>query len=345
MEPTSFFISYSRLAPIQVLTFGHPDTSGVSTIDYFLSHENMDKEDGQQYYSETLVRLKGIGWWKKALLPLTYHPRVTYGMSDAQLNINGKGHLAGKENKSVIYLLTKSVQFYSPDFIEVLGQILASNENSILAIVMDTGKASRGYDIHNECQESVLDRIEQKYRQYSNIKDKANDIQQNEIYDDIIQTLTMPSPPPADSRSPRYISGRVRFLDKGDHDYFMNLLHISDVLLQPFPLDGTTTTLETITMGLPIVAMKNEMIGGRMAYGIYAHMEFTETMATTKEEYVQIAVKLGEKSYNDYVRKEIIERRERFHVFEDKRAITNMEQWIEQVVQAESKGQKWKPTE
>jgi predicted O-linked N-acetylglucosamine transferase (SPINDLY family) len=41
-------------------SWGHPETSGLSTIDYFLSAENFEPETGQDNYSERLVCLPGL---------------------------------------------------------------------------------------------------------------------------------------------------------------------------------------------------------------------------------------------------------------------------------------------
>ena len=46
-----------RLAPVQCTAWGHPLTSGLPTIDYYLSSELMEPENGQDHYRETLVRL------------------------------------------------------------------------------------------------------------------------------------------------------------------------------------------------------------------------------------------------------------------------------------------------
>ena len=80
MEPTSFFLAFSRLAPVQALTFGHPDTSGLSTIDYFLSHPNMDQPTvGEDFYTEQLVHIPGIGYWHKGRSTCTPHrPALLY---------------------------------------------------------------------------------------------------------------------------------------------------------------------------------------------------------------------------------------------------------------------------
>lgn len=49
------------LAPIQCMSWGHPDTSGLPTIQYFLSSELMEPEGADLEYCETLVRLKNLG--------------------------------------------------------------------------------------------------------------------------------------------------------------------------------------------------------------------------------------------------------------------------------------------
>ena len=50
-----------RLAPIQCMAWGQPVTSGIPTVDYFLSSQTMEPENGQEHYSEKLVRLPGVG--------------------------------------------------------------------------------------------------------------------------------------------------------------------------------------------------------------------------------------------------------------------------------------------
>jgi len=49
-----------RLAPLQCATWGHPITSGLATIDTFLTSELMEPEDGDEHCTETLVRLPNL---------------------------------------------------------------------------------------------------------------------------------------------------------------------------------------------------------------------------------------------------------------------------------------------
>jgi predicted O-linked N-acetylglucosamine transferase (SPINDLY family) len=61
MEPIVHRLAPLRLAPVQCTSWGHPVTSGLPNIDYFLSSELMEPENGQEHYSETLVRLPNLG--------------------------------------------------------------------------------------------------------------------------------------------------------------------------------------------------------------------------------------------------------------------------------------------
>lgn len=50
-----------RHAPVQVTTWGHPVTSGMATIDYFVSADACEPDDADAHYSERLVRLPRLG--------------------------------------------------------------------------------------------------------------------------------------------------------------------------------------------------------------------------------------------------------------------------------------------
>ena len=60
MEPRLQMIAPLRLAPVQCNMGGHPVTSGLRHMDYFLSSDLMEPENGSEYYSEKLIRLPGL---------------------------------------------------------------------------------------------------------------------------------------------------------------------------------------------------------------------------------------------------------------------------------------------
>ena len=60
MDPMVLRLAARRLARTQCVSWGHPTTSGLQNIDHFLSSDLMEPEDGQDHYSEALVRLPNL---------------------------------------------------------------------------------------------------------------------------------------------------------------------------------------------------------------------------------------------------------------------------------------------
>jgi protein O-GlcNAc transferase len=60
MDSITLNLGCLRLAPIQMTSWGHPETSGLPTIDYYLSSELMEPENAQEHYTEKLVRLANL---------------------------------------------------------------------------------------------------------------------------------------------------------------------------------------------------------------------------------------------------------------------------------------------
>ena len=56
MESLTYFLAFARLARVQCVTLGHPVTSGIPTIDYFLSSDLLEPADADAHYTERLVR-------------------------------------------------------------------------------------------------------------------------------------------------------------------------------------------------------------------------------------------------------------------------------------------------
>ena len=60
MDTISFQLAAQRLAPVQCNSWGHPETSGLPTLDYFLSSDLMEPPDATEHYTERLVRLPNL---------------------------------------------------------------------------------------------------------------------------------------------------------------------------------------------------------------------------------------------------------------------------------------------
>lgn len=54
MDVRTYFLAFGRLAPVQCVTWGHPDTTGIPNVDTFLSSALMEPDGAQAQYSEHL---------------------------------------------------------------------------------------------------------------------------------------------------------------------------------------------------------------------------------------------------------------------------------------------------
>ncbi|MEE9496795.1 MAG: tetratricopeptide repeat protein [Desulfobacterales bacterium] len=72
-----------RLAPVQCKGWGHPITTGLPTIDYYLSSDLMEPENAQNHYSEKLIRLPNLALaYRKPILPEHPKTRQDFGIKD-----------------------------------------------------------------------------------------------------------------------------------------------------------------------------------------------------------------------------------------------------------------------
>jgi len=90
-----------RLAPVQCVSWGHPVTTGLPTIDYFLSSDLMEPEKGEEDYSEKLIRLPNLSiYYSQPELPKSPKKR-----QDFQFN-----------EEDIIYLSCQSLYKYLPQY-------------------------------------------------------------------------------------------------------------------------------------------------------------------------------------------------------------------------------------
>ncbi len=61
MDAVVGWLAPQRLAPVQCTAWGHPETTGMPTVDYFLSSDLMEPPDGEAHYTERMVRLPRLG--------------------------------------------------------------------------------------------------------------------------------------------------------------------------------------------------------------------------------------------------------------------------------------------
>jgi predicted O-linked N-acetylglucosamine transferase (SPINDLY family) len=67
MDAMAGWLAAQRLALTQCVTWGHPETSGLPTIDYFLTSDAMEPPNGQEHYTERLIRLPNLSIYYEPL--------------------------------------------------------------------------------------------------------------------------------------------------------------------------------------------------------------------------------------------------------------------------------------
>ena len=71
MDITTSRLASMRLAPVQMAAWGHPETTGLPTIDFYISAENFETTVSQTLYTEKLVSLPNLGCYYAPESPAT----------------------------------------------------------------------------------------------------------------------------------------------------------------------------------------------------------------------------------------------------------------------------------
>ncbi len=88
--------------------------------------------------------------------------------------------------------------------------------------------------------------------------------------------------------------GRVRFMPPQESlDEHMAMYSGVDVALDTFPYHGTTTTCETLWMGVPVVTLAGNRHASRVGVSLLTNIGAEEWIARTPEEYVEKAAALA----------------------------------------------------
>ena len=125
MSPTIYFLAFARLSPVQIVSWGHPETTGINTIDYFLSSNLLEPDIKKKKYSERLICLSQF--------PLYYQPPQNLGplknRKDLKLPKNAR-----------LYGCPQSLFKLHPDFDSILEKILINDPEGYIVLIGSDGK-------------------------------------------------------------------------------------------------------------------------------------------------------------------------------------------------------------
>jgi predicted O-linked N-acetylglucosamine transferase (SPINDLY family) len=122
MEPTSYFLAFARLAPVQCVSFGHPDTTGIPNVDYFVSNDLFEPENAQAHYSERLFLLRDLptlAYYYRPRVPQIPVPREKFGFSTSE----------------TLYVCPQALFKLHPDFDALLHGILIRNPKGVVVLI------------------------------------------------------------------------------------------------------------------------------------------------------------------------------------------------------------------
>jgi protein O-GlcNAc transferase len=126
MDTISFQLAAQRLAPVQCNSWGHPETSGLPTLDYFLSSDLMEPPDATEHYTERLVRLPNLSVY--------YEPVATAAVALTRQEL-------GLRADAPAFWCGQSLYKYLPQFDDVFPRIAKQAPNSQFVFLRYNGSA------------------------------------------------------------------------------------------------------------------------------------------------------------------------------------------------------------
>lgn len=268
MDARTLQLAALRLAPVQCAAWGHPVTSGLPTIDCFLSSELMEPPDGDRHYLETLVRLPNLSICYEPL-PL---PSVPFSAS-----------LPGVGAGDVTFLCCQNLVKYLPAFDDIFPAIAVQVPCAKFIFL-------KFLEEHREC---LYCRLKTAFEQHD-----------------------------------LSVDDHVIFLPQLDAVAYAALNAGIDIYLDSIGWSGGNTTFESLPFNKPIVTLPGEFMRGRHTAAILRMMGVEETIASSVEEYVAIAVRLAkDKSMYENVSAKISSSKHR--VYGDRKCIAALEDFLE----------------
>lgn len=122
MDPFGYFLAFSRLAPVQCAMLGHPVTSGLPSIDWFVSSKLFEAEDADAHYREKLARLDALPLiFPRPLAPAAPRDRAALGLPEDR----------------TLYACPMMLHKFHPDFDAAMAGILRADPKGEILLFRD----------------------------------------------------------------------------------------------------------------------------------------------------------------------------------------------------------------
>ncbi len=141
--------------------------------------------------------------------------------------------------------------------------------------------AQRGYKYHPHTAQLQLQILKEVPNSYFIIKGTADQESLKTFYAEIAESVGVNC-------------DRLKLLPQSPTEAIHRAnLTIADVVLDTYPYNGATTTMETLWREIPMVTRVGEQFAARNSYTMMINAGITEGIAWTDEEYVEWGIKLG----------------------------------------------------
>ena len=221
METASYFLAFSRMAPVQIVFWGHPLTSGIpDSVDYYLlpggSYRDGDMESASGRYTEQLVRLDTMAThyvkvpWDPSKRAELY-AAAAESVPELRLLADDDGPRAGLH----LYAVSQHCRKFHPRFDAALVRILSADPGARLIVRRCAPAADAG--------PTFVERL-------------AN-------------------------HSGAAFAERVVAVPALALNQYLAVLATAQVMLEPFPFRGSITTLDAFTVGTPVVTNGGDLDG------------------------------------------------------------------------------------
>jgi hypothetical protein len=324
-EGLNYALTMNRIARIQCTFWGNPISSGMpDTMDFFLSAKSMEDappatmfgwlrsealvpaqksevDPAQTQYTERLIRLPGIGFSyqrspmpppsdlcqcpnfdipnpvgceamqaeaerrSERSLPVPVEAEITTDWIDMLRAISGNISAATQDAQPIVLGCPQSLFKLTPAFDAIIARIMRALPNAVL-LMMEERKILQTLQYKERIQVTMASGYDPIRRHASNATlGDANDVTQ-----------------------------RIRWVPRlPGNRAFLSVLSCVDILLHPFPYDGSRTAVDGLELALPMVTLPGKQLRGRMGNALYNAIGMGDLVAHSEDEYVNIAIRLA----------------------------------------------------
>jgi protein O-GlcNAc transferase len=273
MDISSLQLAAQRLASVQCNSWGHPETSGLPTLDYFLSSDLMEPPGAEAYYTEKLIRLPNLS--------IYYEPVEMEPVSVTREEL-------GLRPDATVFWSAQSLFKYLPQYDDVFVRIARAVTDCQFVFLRHFGA--------QKITTVVQERLERAF-----------------------------------AAAGLRADNHCVFLDRLSQSKFVAAAGLSDVFLDSIGWSGCNSALECLTQALPVVTFEGATMRGRHSAAILRMIGVNDTIATTIDDYVAIATRLGRDSqFRQAVSSRMAENRHK--LYRDRAPVTALEDFLESAV-------------